>query len=53
MPGLKHTLLAALTGWGQLEDRRRSAESGFHFHLVKPLEPKALEELLAELEKTG
>jgi PAS domain S-box-containing protein len=35
-PDLRHIRLAALTGWGQAEDRRRSAESGFHHHLVKP-----------------
>ena len=32
-------VLVAVTGWGQQEDRRRSAESGFDHHLVKPLEP--------------
>ncbi|MCE9566344.1 MAG: PAS domain S-box protein [Planctomycetes bacterium] len=50
-PGLGHTVLAALTGWGQQEDRRRTADAGFDHHLVKPLEPKALEGLLAELER--
>ncbi|HLW64961.1 MAG TPA: PAS domain S-box protein, partial [Gemmataceae bacterium] len=48
-PALRATLLAALTGWGQQEDRRRSAEAGFDYHLVKPPEPKALENLLADL----
>ena len=42
-------MLAALTGWGQQEDRRRTAEAGFDHHLVKPPEPKALEEVLAKL----
>lgn len=37
----------AMTGWGQEEDRRRSREAGFDQHLVKPLDPKGLEELLA------
>jgi PAS domain S-box-containing protein len=46
-PGLKNVRLAALTGWGQQEDRRRTAEAGFDYHLVKPVEPKVLEELLA------
>jgi CheY-like chemotaxis protein len=36
------TLLVALTGWGQEQDRRRSRESGFHLHLVKPVEPQAI-----------
>ncbi len=30
--------LIALTGWGQEEDRRRSKESGFNYHLVKPVQ---------------
>jgi CheY-like chemotaxis protein len=48
-PGLKDTLLVALTGWGQEEDRRRSAEAGFDCHLVKPVEPDALGGLLTDL----
>jgi CheY-like chemotaxis protein len=45
-PGLGKTVLAALTGWGQQEDRRRTAEAGFDHHLVKPPEPQLLESLL-------
>jgi PAS domain S-box-containing protein len=48
-PSLEKVVLAALTGWGQQEDRRRTAEAGFDHHLVKPLEPKALENLLSAL----
>ncbi len=48
-PGLGDVVLAALTGWGQQEDRRRTGEAGFNHHLVKPPEPKALENVLAEL----
>jgi PAS domain S-box-containing protein len=47
--GLENVRLAALTGWGQQEDRRRSAEAGFDHHLVKPVEPKDLQGLLAQL----
>ncbi|HQZ64332.1 MAG TPA: response regulator, partial [Planctomycetaceae bacterium] len=39
--------IVALTGWGQEEDRRRSQEAGFDHHLVKPVEPAALDKLLA------
>jgi CheY-like chemotaxis protein len=46
-PGLEHLLLVAMTGWGQQEDRRRSQEAGFDHHLVKPVEPDALHQLLA------
>ena len=48
--GLDKTVLAALTGWGQQEDRRRTAEAGFDHHLVKPPDPKLLENVLAALE---
>lgn len=45
--GLEHVLLVALTGWGQEQDRRRSAEAGFDEHLVKPPDMAALHSLLA------
>jgi CheY-like chemotaxis protein len=43
----RDVLLIAVTGWGQEEDKRRSKEAGFNFHLVKPVEPAALEKLLS------
>jgi PAS domain S-box-containing protein len=46
-PGMADTLLVALTGYGQDEDRRRSREAGFDDHLVKPVDPDRLEQLLA------
>lgn len=49
IPELKDATLAALTGWGQHEDRRRTTEAGFNHHLVKPPDPKALEAVMAEL----
>lgn len=45
----KEMVLIAHTGWGQDEDRRRSREAGFDYHLVKPVAAHALEELLASL----
>jgi len=42
-------LLVATTGFGQEEDRRRSAEAGFDHHLVKPIDPKVLRSLLASV----
>jgi CheY-like chemotaxis protein len=41
--------LIAVTGWGQDEDRQRSSEVGLNLHMVKPVEPAALEKLLATL----
>jgi CheY-like chemotaxis protein/two-component sensor histidine kinase len=46
---LSGTTVVALTGWGQDEDRRRSHEAGFDHHIVKPVEPGALQRLLDEL----
>lgn len=43
----KNLTLVALTGWGQQQDRRRSAEAGFDRHLVKPVEMSDLREILA------
>jgi PAS domain S-box-containing protein len=42
-------VLVALTGWGQDEDRRRSQEAGFDYHLVKPVDYADLNKLLASL----
>jgi CheY-like chemotaxis protein len=41
-------LLAALSGWGQLEDKRRPRTAGFDYHFVKPLDPAELERMLVE-----
>jgi PAS domain S-box-containing protein len=46
-PWGRDMILVALTGWGQDEDRLRSQEAGFNFHVVKPVELAALESLLA------
>ncbi len=43
----KDMVVIALTGWGQEEDKRRSLEAGLDSHLVKPVLPSALEQLLA------
>jgi len=41
--------LVALTGYGQGEDKRRSKEERFAFHLVKPIDAKVLLNLLDAL----
>src|SRR5699024_205668 len=48
-PAGRAAALIALTGWGEDEDRRRTHEAGFDRHLVKPLDPGALEQLLVEI----
>ena len=49
----KSMFLIAVTGWGQDEDRQRSSEVGLNLHMVKPVEPSALEKLLSELRIDG
>jgi CheY-like chemotaxis protein len=39
-------VLVAFTGYGQDEDRRRVREAGFDHHLVKPVDPAALEAII-------
>jgi PAS domain S-box-containing protein len=51
-PWGRDVVLVALTGWGQDEDRRRSREASFDFHIVKPVDLVALEQLLAGLPAT-
>jgi CheY-like chemotaxis protein len=41
--------LIALTGYGQPQDRARSREVGFDAHLVKPVDPLELGEILQRL----
>ena len=49
-PTLQRTRLIALSGYGQLEDRRRTADAGFDEHLVKPV---IFEALNAALDSPG
>ena len=46
-------VLIAVTGWGQEADRHRSRESGFDYHLVKPVDPAALIQLMASIAGPG
>ncbi len=41
------TIMVALTGYGTDRDRQRSLAAGFNAHLVKPIDSKALAEILA------
>ena len=44
--------IVSLTGWGQEQDRRNSAEAGANGHLVKPVAADTVFRLLAELPVT-
>lgn len=43
------TIIIALTGWGQESDRRKSREAGCDEHVVKPVDPAHLGELIDDL----
>jgi PAS domain S-box-containing protein len=49
LPESARTVLVAITGYGQDEDRRRSREAGIDHHLVKPVSPETLHKLLDSL----
>jgi CheY-like chemotaxis protein len=49
----KRPLLVAVTGYGGEDERRRSHEAGFDFHMTKPPDPGALEKLLAGYTQTA
>jgi PAS domain S-box-containing protein len=50
-PSLEGTVLVAVTGYGQEDDRRRSEEAGFDQHLTKPVEPSKLQTLLSGMNR--
>jgi signal transduction histidine kinase/CheY-like chemotaxis protein len=41
--------IVALTGWGQAEDRLRTAEAGFDQHLTKPADPAQIQRILEDV----
>ncbi|QEG33289.1 chemotaxis protein CheB [Bythopirellula goksoeyrii] len=45
------TLLAALTGYGQDSDIEKAYQAGFDVHLIKPFDPRRLNEFLANSRK--
>ena len=45
---LRETRIVAVTGYGQEEHRNLSQTSGFDHHLIKPVDPVALQSLVAD-----
>ena len=43
-------VLIAVSGYGQIEDKRNALEAGFDAHLTKPVYPEAIDKILSELE---
>src|SRR5262249_48822715 len=48
-PATAPATLIALTGWGAESEVRKTRDSGFDFHLVKPVDTNALLELLSHV----
>jgi CheY-like chemotaxis protein len=48
-PWGKSIVLIAVTGWGQEQARQRTADAGFDHHLIKPVTPDHLTQLLASV----
>ncbi len=49
LPGGADVFIVAVTGYGQAEDVARSHAAGIDLHLVKPVEPDHIRELLRQL----
>ncbi|HEY6125180.1 MAG TPA: response regulator, partial [Steroidobacteraceae bacterium] len=45
----RNSVLIALTGWGQEQDKQAAKAAGFDAHLTKPVDPDDLERVLDEL----
>ena len=50
--GFENVPLIAMTGYGQEADRQQSRQAGFDAHLVKPIDPDRLQDLLLRLGKS-
>ena len=46
----RRTTLVALTGWGQDRDRELTRSAGFDHHLIKPVDIRALQSVLASVD---
>ena len=44
---LPDSLIVAISGYGQQQDRQRSAQAGFDYHLLKPVDYQSLQDLLS------
>jgi signal transduction histidine kinase/ActR/RegA family two-component response regulator len=49
MPQTARSVLIAVTGYGQVQDRKKAFAAGFDYHFVKPVDTSKLASLLAEI----
>ena len=53
LPEMSTALLVAITGYGREADVQRCKEAGIDYHFLKPVDPAALQQLLAQAEHLG
>jgi CheY-like chemotaxis protein len=53
LPQTKDVLVVAVSGYGQEEDRQKSQQAGFDYHLVKPVDPAILRSIFASIAPLG
>jgi len=49
MPGYETVPMVAVTGYSMFDDKERSTNAGFSAHMTKPIDPRALLELIDQL----
>jgi two-component system, chemotaxis family, CheB/CheR fusion protein len=49
LPSYKEIPLVAVTGYSMFDDRERSLKAGFNAHMTKPIDPRALLDLIEQL----
>jgi len=49
LSGYEHTPMVAVTGYSMFDDKERSLKAGFSAHMTKPIDPRALLDLIEQL----
>ncbi|HEX5965625.1 MAG TPA: response regulator [Pyrinomonadaceae bacterium] len=49
LPGYETVPMVAVTGYSMFDDKERSTDAGFNAHMTKPIDPRALLELIERL----
>lgn len=49
LPGYATTPMVAVTGYSMFDDKERSSKAGFNAHMTKPIDPRALLDLIEQL----
>jgi CheY-like chemotaxis protein len=49
LPGYETIPMVAVTGYSMFDDKERSTKAGFNAHMTKPIDPRALLDLIEQL----